>query len=231
MRGQAIQTSIEVSHIFNFGSFYSAPLGATFLRPGVQEKPLLEQEATELCASACVRIAPFHQLRRRTYAAYWDVLTPAEYAGRMKEIAAERDRVRTLEAATLAFVPAGDNDGEKPFNMRGEDTTIVRADGRPGRRSGKWFSYDVPLPPGTPIALVVTYNSDNRRVRSFEVGVDGRRLAEESQPQSSVSRFFDVEYKLPADLVAGKSTLTVRFQATNNNEVAPVFGVRVVKGR
>ena len=178
-----------------------------------------------------VELVPFHQLRRRTYAAYWDVLTPAEYAGRMKEIAAERDRVRTLEAATLAFVPAGDNDGEKPFNMRGEDTTIVRADGRPGRRSGKWFSYDVPLPPGTPIALVVTYNSDNRRARSFEVGVDGRRLAEESQPQSSVSRFFDVEYKLPADLVAGKSTLTVRFQATNSNEVAPVFGVRVVKGR
>src|SRR4051812_33201091 len=35
------QTSIEVGHIFNFGSFYSEPLGATFLDEDGQEKPLL----------------------------------------------------------------------------------------------------------------------------------------------------------------------------------------------
>jgi prolyl-tRNA synthetase len=35
------QTSIEVGHIFNFGSFYSEPLGATFLDEDGQEKLLL----------------------------------------------------------------------------------------------------------------------------------------------------------------------------------------------
>jgi prolyl-tRNA synthetase len=35
------QTAIEVGHIFNFGSFYSKPLGATFLDDDGQEKPLL----------------------------------------------------------------------------------------------------------------------------------------------------------------------------------------------
>ncbi len=35
------QTAIEVGHIFNFGSFYSKPLGATFLDEDGQEKPLL----------------------------------------------------------------------------------------------------------------------------------------------------------------------------------------------
>jgi prolyl-tRNA synthetase len=34
-------TAIEVGHIFNFGSFYSLPLGATFLDEDGQEKPLL----------------------------------------------------------------------------------------------------------------------------------------------------------------------------------------------
>jgi prolyl-tRNA synthetase len=33
--------AIEVGHIFNFGSFYSSPLGATFLDEDGQEKPLL----------------------------------------------------------------------------------------------------------------------------------------------------------------------------------------------
>ena len=35
------QTAIEVGHIFNFGSFYSRPLGATFLDEDGTEKPLL----------------------------------------------------------------------------------------------------------------------------------------------------------------------------------------------
>jgi prolyl-tRNA synthetase len=35
------QTAIELGHIFNFGSFYSKPLGATFLDEDGQEKPLL----------------------------------------------------------------------------------------------------------------------------------------------------------------------------------------------
>jgi prolyl-tRNA synthetase len=35
------QTAVEVGHIFNFGSFYSGPLGATFLDEDGQEKPLL----------------------------------------------------------------------------------------------------------------------------------------------------------------------------------------------
>jgi prolyl-tRNA synthetase len=35
------QVAVEVGHIFNFGSFYSAPLEATFLDEDGQEKPLL----------------------------------------------------------------------------------------------------------------------------------------------------------------------------------------------
>jgi prolyl-tRNA synthetase len=35
------RTAIEIGHIFNFGSFYSAPLGATFLDEQGQEKPVL----------------------------------------------------------------------------------------------------------------------------------------------------------------------------------------------
>ena len=35
------QTAIEVGHIFNFGKFYSEPLGATFLDEDGREKPLL----------------------------------------------------------------------------------------------------------------------------------------------------------------------------------------------
>lgn len=105
----------------------------------------------------------------------------------------------------------------------------MRTDGRAGRRSAKWFSYDLPVDGTSAMSLVVTYNSDNRRARSFEILVEGERVGEQALPQSSVSKFYDVRYAVPARFIGGKKALTVRFQATNGNEVAPVFAIRVVK--
>jgi uncharacterized protein len=94
------------------------------------------------------------------YAAYWDLFTPAEYERRVAELTAERERQRKLEAATVAFIAPGDQQAERDVNQQGEDTSIVRADGRPGRRAAKWFSYEMAVDPDRPVALVVTYNSD-----------------------------------------------------------------------
>jgi DUF1680 family protein len=179
--------------------------------------------------SVDVTFVPFHQIHRRTYAAYWDVVTPAEFAVRMKDAAAEATRQRELEAATIAVVVPTDAGAEQPFTMRGEETTVVRAEGRPGRRSAKWFSYDLPIDPSAPIAVVVTYNTDNRRARSFDVSIDGRRVASEQHPQSSVSTFTDVEYRVPPDILRAKQRITVRFDATGGNDIAPVFAVRTIR--
>jgi uncharacterized protein len=176
-----------------------------------------------------VDLAPFYTVHRRTYAAYWDLLTQVEYSARLGQLSRERVAQRQLAAASVAFVPAGESDAEKPFNPRGEDTTIVRVDGRPGRRGAKWFSYDVPIDPSTPLTLVVTYNSDNRRPRTFDVLLDGARIHAAALPQSSVSRFVDEQYPIPRDLLRDKTGVTVRFEATGGNEIAAVFGVRIIR--
>ena len=117
---------------------------------------------------------------------------------------------------------------EKVHNQQGDASSIVRTDGRPGRRAAKWFSYDLPLTGTTPAALVVTYNRDNRRARDFAVLVDGQRVGEEHFAFDSESRFFDREYALPATLVQGKAKLTIRFEATGTTEVAPVYTLRLI---
>ena len=70
--------------------------------------------------------------------------------------------------------------------------------------------------------MVITYNRDNRRARNFEVLVDGQRVGEEAFPFDSESRSFDREYALPPALIKGKTRLTIRFQITGTNEIAPV---------
>jgi uncharacterized protein len=178
-----------------------------------------------------VEFSPFFSMHRRTYAAYWDVLTPAELDARSKALAAERERLRALDAATIVSVPIGDREGEKKFNQQGVDTSVIRTDGRSGRRAIQWFSYDLPIASAapTPIALVATYNSDQRRPREFTVLVNGTKVGSESQPQSSVSHFYEKEYALPADLIRDRNSVTVRFEAANGLEVTPVFGVRLIR--
>jgi uncharacterized protein len=176
-----------------------------------------------------VEMLPFYRLQHRTYAAYWDLYTPAEYEKRLSDLAAEGDRQQKLAAATVSFVAPGDAEAERRVNQQGQETSIVRADGRAGRRAAKWFSYEMSIDPSRPLALVVTYNSDTRRTRTFEVRVDGERVGEQTIPENSESTFFDVEYPVPAALVHGKARATVRFDATRDSETAAVFGVRIIR--
>lgn len=176
-----------------------------------------------------VELLPFYRLHRRSGTAYFDFFTPAEWEKQAAEVAAERERQRKLELRTVAFLQPGEMQPERDFNQQGEDTGVVRVLGRPGRRGTRWFSFDMPVEPARPLALVATYQSDQRRARTFEILVDGRRVAEQAIPQGSVSRFFDVEYPLPADLVRDKQKVSVRFQATNESEIAAVFGLRVIR--
>jgi hypothetical protein len=81
--------------------------------------------------------------------------------------------------------------------------------------------------------LLVTYNTDERARRSFEVLVDGERVGagtiRRSPPGSATGNFYDINYTIPADLVKDKKKLTVRFQAANGDETATVFGIRLVR--
>ena len=176
-----------------------------------------------------VEFSPFFSMHRRNYAAYWDVFTPAELKTRAAELSVERERLKALDAATVVMVDPGDREAEKKSRQQGVETSVIRTDGRAGRRAIQWFSYDLPVDGSAALALVATYNSDQRRPRSFDVLVNGSRLESETQPQSSESRFYDKEYAIPADLIRDRNTITVRFEATNGLEVTPVFGVRLVR--
>jgi hypothetical protein len=176
-----------------------------------------------------VTLAPFYRVQHRLYVAYWDLMTPAEWDKRSAEVAAERERVRRLEAATVASVQPGEMKTDHDFNQQGENTSIARVSGRPGRGGRGWFSYDLPVDESRPMTLVVTYHTDSRRPRTFDILVDGQRIAQQTFDRSSVSHFVDVDYAIPAELVRGKTKATIRFEATNGNDIAAVFGLRTIR--
>jgi uncharacterized protein len=176
-------------------------------------------------------LVPFYRLHRRVYAAYFDLFTPAEWEKETAAAAAERERQRKLGRATLFSVRPGEDSSEREFNLQGEETSVFvePISGRRGRRGRKWFSFDLPVDAAAPLTLLVTYHSDQPRARRFEVLVDGERVADQTLPGGGDSRFLDVEYPLPSRLVEGKQKVTVRWQATEGRDIAPVFGVRVIR--
>jgi len=178
-----------------------------------------------------VPLVPFYRLHRRVYAAYFDLFTSTEWEKEMAARADARERQRELERATVAYIALGDAQAERELNLQGEEHSVFvePISGRRARRSRKWFSFEVPVDAAHPALLVVTYHSDQPRERRFEILVEGTRVAEETLPGAGTSRFFDVDYLLPASLLEGKQRVTVRFQATGGREVAPVFGIRSIR--
>ncbi len=179
-----------------------------------------------------VELVPFYRLHRRTYAAYWDIFTPEEWKERAAALAAAEEARRKLEAATVAFVQPGQMQAERDFNQRGGTTAPAQLRGRYGRRAVDWFSFDLPVDPTASLTLVVTYSSDERAGRAFAVLVDGLKLGEQRirrrSPQEK-EEFFDVSYALPAEAVAGKEKITIRFEGIEGLETGTVFGIRLVR--
>jgi hypothetical protein len=121
---------------------------------------------------------------------------------------------------------------ERDSNQQGEGSTPVRPEGHFGRNATKWFSFDLPVDPSHPLTLIVTYSNDNVGGSACDVLVDGKKVGDRTGGRRSPEQeihFFDVEYQLPADLVADKKKVTVRFDATNARSTPSVFGIRMVR--
>jgi hypothetical protein len=188
--------------------------------------------ADPTAAAADVALTPFYRTQRRRYSVYFDVVTPADFDARVAALAAERERRRALEAATVAFVqPGAADDGKFNYQSDPANRQVARTNGRSSRAGAGWFSWDLPVDPSTPMAIVVTYFNDigvPPTAGSFQILVDGQVVGT-YVPDANASGFFDARYAVPAEATRGKSKVTVKFQATGNRGIAPVFGVRIIR--
>jgi len=160
------------------------------------------------------------------------VFTPEEWSKRSAEYKAEQEKQQRIQAATIAFAQPGEMQSERDFNEQGEDSAPLLWRGRHGRGGKGWFSFDMPVGNARPVTLWVTYGGERWRKSTLDVLVDGKEIGDHVEPQRSPDQdkqFVDVGYTIPAELTAGKSKVTVRFQATDGNDMGGIFGVRTVR--
>jgi DUF1680 family protein len=179
-----------------------------------------------------VHFVPFYRLHERTYALYWDTFTPAEWEKKSPDYIAQQAREEKLKLATVGFAQPGQMQTERDYNMQAsapEDSSVAQTMGRDGRRGTKWFSFDLPVDPEHPMTLICTYYADEWNKRTFDILVDGQKVGDQIIEARGEPKFYDVEYKIPASLVNGRKKVTVRFQATQGNEIGAVYGIRTIR--
>jgi DUF1680 family protein len=180
-----------------------------------------------------VSLLPFYAAHDMPATAYWDTFDQAQWQRREAEREAERQREAELAARTVDVLAVGEMQPERDHDVKGERTEAGEWSGRKFRHAwdGGWFSCELKTPGDGPAELLVDYWGSETGAREFDVQVDGVTIATTSLHMDAPDQFWQQAYPLPAELMAGKKTVTVRFQAKPGNYAGGVFGLRLVRAR
>jgi hypothetical protein len=205
------------------------------IRP-VADKPLTFAASPEVFrlsgspAGGPRELVPLYREYRRPYVVYWDVLSEAQWSARQAEIQAGQARRKALDARTVDRVAIGEEPSERAHALAGEKTGAGEFGSRQWRHAvdGGWFSYQLALGGGRPLALLCTYWGSDSGPRQFDILVDGRKIATEKLDNNRPDQLYDQVYRIGAELTRGKAKITVRFQGHPGNMAGGVFDCRLV---
>lgn len=183
-----------------------------------------------------ITLVPFYLLFGKRYALYWRFYTEDEWkdyeAKRKVREAEEAAKQKALFERIVDSVVIGDEKSEKEHNLqsrRSEFGYHLQRSWRHATRGG-WFSYEVKILPAKPMTLLCTYwGSDVGR--TFDILVDGTKIATQVVNVNRPGDFFDVEHKIPAELTREKDKVTVKFQSYPDGIAGGLFGCLMMKER
>ncbi|HEY8972318.1 MAG TPA: beta-L-arabinofuranosidase domain-containing protein [Puia sp.] len=182
---------------------------------------------------ADVELIPFNRTKNEYYSVYWDRFTPEGWAVRQDQYREEKRKQQEMEDRTTDRMRLGEMQPERDHSFTGEELETGEEHGQKWRSAerGGNFSFVMKVDSSTGNTLICSYWGSDHRGRIFNIQIDGQTIATQDLNGFKESRFYEVKYPLPQELVKGKKTVTVRFVAKSaGNSVGPVYGtVRMVR--
>ena len=178
-----------------------------------------------------VTLKPFNTTYFSRYTVYWDTFTADGWKRHEAEYQADLARQKTLEARTVDQMRIGEQQAEVDHKLQSERSSSGPSGEKHWRDAtdGGWFSFTLKVLPDTAQDLVCTYWGGEEGNRVFDVLVDGTKVASQTLLQNKPGQFFDVDTPISASLLAGKTQITVRFQAKPGAMAGGLFGCRLVR--
>ena len=180
-----------------------------------------------------VTLIPFNRTENEYYSVYWDYFTPASWSVQQEKYAAERKREQELEARTIDRLRLGEMQPERDHGFAGEGLQTGEEHGKKWRSTedGGYFSFTMKVDSAAGNTLFCDYWGDDHRGRIFDIQIDGETIATQNLTSFKQSKFYEITYPIPQELVKGKQTITVKFVAHSPHAgVGPVSGtIRMVR--
>ncbi len=183
-------------------------------------------------SGSAVTLEPFYKEYNHRYEVYWDRFTPQEWRQKEDDYKKELTRQRAIEARTVDYVNAGEEQNERDHNIKGENTETGEFNERPFRfaNTNGWFAWDLKVLAGQAQELDVALGGGGRGAAALDIFVDDTRIGSEQlgglrRGPSTNSK----AYPLTAELLKGKQKITVKFQAPTNSRGGSVYSVRVLR--
>jgi DUF1680 family protein len=203
----------------------TAPDPAAYLKP-VGGQPLTFETTGQ---AQNLRFVPLYDIIDQPFGVYWTMLTPG--SAREKEIdariGAETAAKQAYEARVIDRVIPNNPASEKAHHLIADRSSSGKFGGGAYRDGQGSFQWDLKTLPGVPAILACTYwGSDGGR--TFDIIVNGQKIATQTLNNDKPGQMFTVEYPIPAGLDAN-NTVTVKFVAHDGSIVGGVFGAATLK--
>ena len=178
-----------------------------------------------------VTLIPFYQTKNQYYSVYWDVFTPEKWTVQQKIYDEDKRKQKELEDKTTDIFRFGEMQPERDHNFSATKEYMGEDHGSKWRVAGEngFLQFEVKVDPAAQNTIIASYWGMDNRGRNFDVLVDGVNIATEDLNKYKESRFYDISYKIPAELTKGKSKVTVKLFPKAKNSAGPIYRVRVIK--
>lgn len=175
---------------------------------------------------------PFYDIHDSRYMMYWLSMNEDEFEDYLRENAQEEYEKLLLDRRTVDAVSAGEQQPESDHYMSSSNAYSGTHEGESWRdaRDNGYFEYTLSTEGRENLSLMVRYWGNDGGNRTFDILIDNQLLVTENiAGKWNISKFVNVEYAIPADMLTGKTSITVRFACKPGNIAGGVFYVRILR--
>ena len=176
------------------------------------------------------KLIPFYRIHDRRYSVYWDMFTADSWKLHQEAYQNELKRKKDLGARTIDYFQPGEMQPERNHDFKGENVRVMEFRHKKARVAdrGGWFEFQLKTIPDKNIALVVHYWGGFTGSKTFDILVNGTKVATENISGKQDGAFIDIEYPIGPELIDGKNKITIRFDPHTGNRAGPIFGARTI---
>jgi hypothetical protein len=198
----------------------------------VAGKPLHFTLGTRMENGIHNELQPFFEIHDSRYMMYWLALSPDSYKDYLDGLARAEQERQQLEARTVDKVQPGEQQPETDHQMEtdrsetGNNNDVFFRDAR----NGHYFSYLMQTGGRTDLALRLQFwGVGEWKTHEFDIFIDEELLTSiNNTGKYRISEFKYETFDIPAEILAGKSQVRVKFVAKPGKQVGEIYGVRLI---